>query len=353
MKYSLLSLIVVLATAGVAVGQTAYLFVPQNGTSGEWSTSSNWSPTGTPGYLDSATIPSGKTCNISTSSADIDSVTVNGTLHISERSLTIHGGSNSTSTVNGTLSFNVVSGAAQRPELLLNTSIRIDGTGLITGRRASGNTGYGVIRSCPTDTCARTLEVGAELEVAGSIKFETMDLELLATISSAAALIVDSSYDEMIIGADLDAAQFTTFHGKGSLDVSAGVATFANTAYISGCIWTVNVIGGDVLMDADSVLTGTDMLVYVDSGDLTVETDLSIGALVIGGGAAFFSAELQDGEVTVSSGSLTFDAACAPTGAFEVTGGTVEVNDTVTATDLLWSGGSFVVAGGKSISFDP
>jgi hypothetical protein len=82
-------------------------FVP---TSGDWSDSGNWSPSGVPGFDDKVTIGSGKTCTVDIPDAEADHLVVIGTLNIAagsagegnNRQLTIDSG-NSTSTIDGTM----------------------------------------------------------------------------------------------------------------------------------------------------------------------------------------------------------------------------------------------------------
>lgn len=68
---------------GLAAGMEAGVktFSP-SGSSGNWSTGSDWSPSGVPTQADRAVIPSNKTCTVDTDTAVADTIDVQGTLII-------------------------------------------------------------------------------------------------------------------------------------------------------------------------------------------------------------------------------------------------------------------------------
>ena len=225
----------VAATLGLALSwskaETFYFDVV---TEGDWETQTNWTPNGKPGAEDTAIIVDGHTCLVEEAHQEAAEVEVEegATLGIVSKDLTIADGSGLVHlTLDGTLYFKTAIGPGAPTPRLLTPSARLDiqGTGLVTARRADG---YG-----PGRIEGVGLFVYSGATLAGSLQIYSD-----YTISNDGTFVVDGSTDDMYVGRLSSSGSLPLLNGSGSFQASNGTMHFGRVwlwRYLTAC-WEVS-----------------------------------------------------------------------------------------------------------------
>jgi hypothetical protein len=259
-----------------------------------WNNRLNWDPndTGPPGAGDKATIPDGRICRVEEDDQEAHQVVVEegGTLGIVSKDLTIGEGSGMILLpLDGTLYFKTATefGPGAPTPRLLTPGARLDiqGTGLVTARRADG---YG-----PGRIEGGELSVYSGATLAGSLQIYTN-----GNIVNDGTFVVDGSTDDMYVGRLSSSGSLPYLMGDGSFRVSNGTMHFGYvwlhrymTAY-----WEVSDNGemhvSEYVVQRLSPLGYPRILVSVSGGRLYVNTyflnrrglDFTGGEIEVGAG---------------------------------------------------------------------
>ena len=263
---SLLALFV--PTVAIAADLT---FTGNGSASGVWNDPLNWDGAETPEAGDTATIPNGKTCNVTSANQVADSVTVDagGKLVIPDKNLTIGTTSGATTTtINGVLEFEDGGSAGTRSELRLEANVTITGSGAI-------QTVVGEVGDITRQATAAVATFTGTLDLIGSLDFN-IDVNLGADVQ----LIVNNASDSMTFGT----GSFTfDLLGSGDVNVSAGSLIFDRTD-LESFTGDFNLSGGEIEVQAASVASKGGANYLISGGTLDIDTTLTGNKLEFTGG---------------------------------------------------------------------
>ncbi|TWT44822.1 hypothetical protein RAS1_12400 [Phycisphaerae bacterium RAS1] len=219
MKSKLSIALILLAAVDLATA-TDYTFQPQSGNSGTWSVNGNWTPNGRPGTGDTATIPTGKTCIVSSQNEAITTLTIasGAVVRVSGRDLTLvsYGSTQPAISLSGKIEMEKPSSVM--PRLLVSGTLTFSGDGSI---QASVADNLGPAEVTGTDVSTRVVDFGT-VTVRGSIQFtEYLNLR-------DGFFVVDCADDTMLFGTLSTPTEFSyiLLSGEPAATVSDGTIRF-------------------------------------------------------------------------------------------------------------------------------
>lgn len=274
-------LLVAMATA--AVSGTTYTFAPSFGSSGDWSSPTNWSPNGTPDADDIAIIPTGKTCYVENSNQEVHELRIeNGaTVGLRSKNLTFKNVSSTQPLlkIDGTLFLDDTSSST--PQILIDASSLTVGslagsyTGIINARVTDG---YGVGRIQPTGSTGDVDLVVDRATFRGSIQFYCSSTRRLSISleSTNSNLEVDHASDLMEIGEMSDTPDRLLFdttypNSAGDVTVTAGHCRFGKAQLSSTYNGTLDLSGGTLTLSEYYVGSGSGCFLNLTGGTFRVD----------------------------------------------------------------------------------
>ncbi|TWT46325.1 hypothetical protein RAS1_27790 [Phycisphaerae bacterium RAS1] len=162
--------LVVVACASVLARATSFTFSPQNGNSGYWSNQNDWAPNGVPGAGDSATIPTGKTCIVSSQNESITTLTVasGAVVRISGKDLTLALYNSTEPSISLSGKIEMEKPSSVTPRILVSGVLTFSGAGSI---EASAADSLGPAEISGTSTTTRVVDLDL-VTVHGHVHFK-------------------------------------------------------------------------------------------------------------------------------------------------------------------------------------
>lgn len=271
-------LVVFAFAASSGMAQTDYTFTGNH--NDQWSERLNWDPDDDyPKNGDTATIPNGKTCVISSEDADVDEVTVDagGTLGLEGKTLTMNNPGLDL-TVNGTLYMKKVGG--NTPIIDIGSGLHIGGTGTIDASKP--DYGPGLIEGGGLTS----FTVNASVTLKGSLQIRDLALH------NKGMLLVDHADDVMDIG--VDSTFDVAVSENGTFKVTAGLLKFRNAHltefFVGRCL-----VEGGIMRFTDEVAFGANKANFTVAGGI-----LDIEDFFISNGSLNFTS----GKIKVAAGRV-------------------------------------------------
>ncbi|MCG3129921.1 MAG: hypothetical protein FLDDKLPJ_00659 [Phycisphaerae bacterium] len=238
-------------------------------TDGDWSDPNNWSPNGTPGSSDTATIPSGKTCRISNANQAIKILNVEGTLYLENGKL-LDWGQNATSTssdLDGTIYFK------EGAYVYIHGTVTLTGSGLIDSSKSHGGD-YGGSFTCDGVNHAKLI-LTSDILVRGSMLF-WLDLKLdgIARVNHADDVLSIGS------GVSCGSGSRPVISGTGLFDISDGQfnVSYVNLNDDTDGMPNWELSGGTTKIGSAYLGGGTQTKVKIDMCGGTLDVDRDFGS---------------------------------------------------------------------------
>jgi Hint domain-containing protein/uncharacterized protein DUF4347 len=352
-------------------------FVWNGNTSTDWGTSTNWTPSGTPGTNDTVTIGTTTRSPTLSASTHIKTLTISGsdtlTLSGSTTTLTVSTGTTlsssggitgvgtvvstitGTSTCTGTitasggtldLSGNVTNSGSLRLSTGAGATdrLKLDGTASATSMTFGGSTGTLELGTAGALTLTNALSIGSntvQLDAAGTVQFTDASGVTLSGGTITGTGLLSSSTN--VTGSGTLGISFTTGTNTitasgGTLDVTGSVTTSQTLAIANVANSRLKLDHSGVTVNPISITTSNQTLEIAQSATINNTQTVSAGTLTVDSGATL----TDTSGITLSGGTLS--GAGTISSSTHVTGnGTISlsvVGDTITA-----SGGRLDVTG--------
>ncbi|TWT44159.1 hypothetical protein RAS1_05670 [Phycisphaerae bacterium RAS1] len=262
------------------VGATDFTFQV---TSGDWSTSNNWSPSGHPSSADTVTILNGQTCRVENANEAAFAITVNsgGVLAIKGKDLSIAYSASNTQrvTVNGRIEFSKPSSVT--PRLVVNSSVKLGGNGSLQASLFD-SLGPAIIEVVGNHDYRLTVE--SPLLVRGSFSITSPCI-----LDNSSLFLVDEEDDTMLIGPLSTPQYYVQVSGfEGEYRVNKGTLRFggANLCfYETGENLVLNTDGGTTNVSQYAGTCGIPAELKLLSGLLDFDVDaLALNGITFTGG---------------------------------------------------------------------